>query len=250
MFSDTQVWALAVSPSESTILSAGADSVATFWEDSTEIEQEEKNAALMAAVQSEQDFNNFVLVKDYRRAIQLALAMSQPGRLLSLFRTVLSSSQQDGQAEDAVVASISPEIDEVIRTLSPLDLVRLLKHVRDWNANAKNAAVAQAVLHAVFRLKTPDEIMQAFERVANPPKEEESESESEDEDEADKAAKKAAKKTTAPTISMRELLDSLIPYSERHMGRVDRLIQESYVLDYTISEMDGGMFGTEVMEVE
>lgn len=211
-------------------------------------EQEEKNAALVAAVQSEQDFNNFVLVKDYRRAIQLALAMSQPGRLLHLFRTVIASSTSDDTV-DATTASISPEIDEVIRTLSSLDLVRLLKHVRDWNANAKTAPVAQAVLHAIFRLRSPDAIMAAFERVTKPPVEEESDSDSDD-DEEDKNARKTAAKTTAPTISMRELLDSLIPYSERHVARVDRLVQESYMLDYTISEMDGGMFGTEIMEVE
>lgn len=206
-------------------------------------------------MQSEQDFNNFVLVKDYRRAIQLALAMSQPGRLLSLFRTVLSArASQTDDAGDAVTASVSPEIDAVIGTLSPLDLVRLLKHVRDWNANAKTSPVAQAVLHAIFRLKTPDELMAAFERVANPPKDADaSEDEGSDDDEVDEAAekaKKAAKKLAAPTISMRELLDSLIPYSERHMGRVDRLVQESYILDYTISEMDGGMFGAEVMDLE
>ena len=46
-----QVWALAVSADEKTIVSAGADSVATFWEDSTEVEQAEKNEALVKAVQ-------------------------------------------------------------------------------------------------------------------------------------------------------------------------------------------------------
>lgn len=47
----SQVWALAVSADEKTIVSAGADSVATFWEDSTEVEQAEKNEALIKAVQ-------------------------------------------------------------------------------------------------------------------------------------------------------------------------------------------------------
>lgn len=206
-------------------------------------------------MQSEQDFSNYVAVGDYRRAIRLALAMSHPGRLLSLFRTVLvaakpfsSSSQEDG--EGGLPAGVA-EIDEVIRTLPPLDLVRLLKHVRDWNANAKNAPVAQAVLYAIVRLKSPDELMAAFERVSNIGKKDEEEEDGEEEEaEAEAEAKKKAKKAIAPTISMRELLDGLVPYSERHMARVDRLVQESYMLDYTISEMDGGMFGAEVMEVD
>jgi U3 small nucleolar RNA-associated protein 13 len=47
-----QIWSLAISSDESTIVSAGADSVATFWEDSSEVEQQEKNDALVASVQS------------------------------------------------------------------------------------------------------------------------------------------------------------------------------------------------------
>ncbi|CAK9782155.1 WD40 repeat-like protein [Cutaneotrichosporon oleaginosum] len=248
---EDKVWALAVSPDESTLLSAGADSVATFWEDSSAVEQEEANAALVAKVQAEQDFTNYVAVGDYRRAIKLALAMGHPGRLLNLFRTVLLAAKpfayaeedEDQEEERGRVA----EIDAVIASLGPLDLVRLLKCVRDWNANAKTSAVAQAVLNAVVRLKSPDEIMAAFEKVARKPEVEEEEDEDED---AEEKAKKTAKKAVAPTISMRELLDGLLPYSERHMARVDRLVQESYMLDYTISEMDGGMFGAEVMEVD
>lgn len=48
---DGQIWSLAISSDESTIVSAGADSVATFWQDSSEAEQKEKNEALIASVQ-------------------------------------------------------------------------------------------------------------------------------------------------------------------------------------------------------
>lgn len=40
-----QVWALAISADEKTIVSAGADSVITFWQDCTELEEEEKLTA-------------------------------------------------------------------------------------------------------------------------------------------------------------------------------------------------------------
>lgn len=58
------------------------------------------------------------------------------------------------------------------------------------------------------------------------------------------------KKKVPPVMGLRELLDGLIPYSERHFARVDRLVQDSYVLDYVVGEMDGGMFGGEVMDVD
>jgi len=37
------VWALAVSQDEKTVVTAAADSVVTFWADSTETEQQEKD---------------------------------------------------------------------------------------------------------------------------------------------------------------------------------------------------------------
>jgi U3 small nucleolar RNA-associated protein 13 len=34
----------------------------------------------------------------------------------------------------------------------------------------------------------------------------------------------------------------MIPYTERHLSRMDRLVQDSFVVDYILSEMDDGMF--------
>ena len=58
------------------------------------------------------------------------------------------------------------------------------------------------------------------------------------------------KKKPPAVLGLREVLDGLIPYSERHFARIDRLVQDSYVLDYVVGEMDGGMFGGEIMDVD
>lgn len=34
-----------------------------------------------------------------------------------------------------------------------------------------------------------------------------------------------------------ELLEGLIPYSQRHFSRIDRLVRSSYLLDYILNEM-------------
>ena len=252
-----QIWALAVSSDERTIVSAGADSIATFWEDSTAAEQAEANAALVMAVQrciappflvyptliilhSEQDFTNYLAIKDYRRAITLALAMSQPGRLLSLFTTVLASPTSNG----TTTYTGSVEVDEVIRTLRSVNLVRLLGHVRDWNANARTSPVAQGILHAILRLKSPDEILAAFDEAARIPVVPDSEEKAHGEED------NAPRKKPPHMVGLRDLLDGLIPYSERHFARVDRLVQDSYVLDYVVGEMDGIVFEEEVMDVD
>lgn len=217
-------------------MSAGADSLATIWEDSTETEQAEKNEALVKSVQSEQDFTNYLALKDYRRAIQLALAMSQPGRLLSLF-TAISASHVSGTFTG------SAEVDQIIKTLSGIDLVRLLRFVRDWNSNARTSPVAQTVLHAVLRLKTPDDLIAAFESSQKVPVVDVAET-------VDGEEGAPKKNKGEVVIGMRELLDGLMPYSERHFARIDKLVQDSYMLDYVVGEMDGGLFGSEAMDLD
>jgi len=98
---------------------------------------------------------NYLSLHDYKRAIQLALAMSQPGRLLSLFKEVSSHEQQSTLTGNA-------SVDEVIKTLGGSDLAKLLRYVRDWNTNAKTAGVAQRVLFAVMKLRSAAEVMGAF----------------------------------------------------------------------------------------
>ena len=41
---------------------------------------------------------------------------------------------------------------------------------------------------------------------------------------------------------LREVVEALIPYyPERHLTRTERMVQDSYVLDFLIGEMDGGV---------
>ena len=234
---DRQIWAIAVSSDEKTIVSAGADSVATFWQDSTEIEQDEKNDALIKSVQSEQDFTNYLSLKDYRRAIKLALAMSQPGRLLHLFTAVY--------AEPTSLTAItgSDEIDQVIATLTGTDLVRLLKFVRDWNTNARTSSIAQMILHAILKLRTPEDLLAAFE---NKVPEDLNADMDIDEDKEEEERPKSREQQ----LSFKDLLDGLMPYSQRHFTRIDKLVQDSYMLDYIVGEMDGGLFGGEVTDTD
>lgn len=234
---DIQIWAIAVSSDEKTIVSAGADSVATFWQDSTEIEQDEKNDALIKSVQSEQDFTNYLSLKDYRRAIKLALAMSQPGRLLHLFTAVYA------EPTSTTAITGSDEIDQVTATLTGTDLVRLLKFVRDWNTNARTSSIAQMILHAILKLRTPEDLLAAFE---NKVPEDLNADMDIDEDKEEEERPKPREQQ----LSFKDLLDGLMPYSQRHFTRIDKLVQDSYMLDYIVGEMDGGLFGGEVTDTD
>lgn len=162
---------------------------------------------------------NYLSLHDYRRAIELALAMSQPGRLLSLFKDVRSLERSSITGHTSV--------DEVIRTLAGSDLAKLLRYVRDWNANAKTSAIAQTVLFAVVKLRTAEDVMNAFADETN---------------EATMFTVDGEASKVGGGTALKELVEAIIPYTERHLSRMEKLVQESYVVDYLLSEMDDGMF--------
>ena len=142
-------------------------------------------------------------MQDYRRAIEVALSLGHPGRLLQLFKGLKGVSGVTGSAD----------VDQVLQELTSSDLGRLLRYVRDWNTRASSAAVAQRVLHAIVKLRPAEDIAHAFE----------------DANAGDEGN------------GLHELVEGLIPYTERHLVRMERLVQESYVIDYVLREMDGGL---------
>lgn len=178
----------------------------------------------------EQDFLNYVSLRDYRKAILLALAMQQPGRLLSLFKSVRGGLDIEGLNQSESFTG-SPAVDEVMRTMSADDLITLMKFVRDWNSNAKTSGIAQEVLYAIVKLRSADEIMEMFK------------------------PQPALAGTELPADAnggLKDIVDGLIPYTERHLTRMERLIQESYVVDFLLEEMDQGLLsgGADLMEVD
>jgi U3 small nucleolar RNA-associated protein 13 len=225
---------LTVSRDSQTIISGAADSVVTFWEDCTEEQEAARESARVELVLKyvpvvsilascvvdpqtdyrEQDFLNYVALQDYRRAIEVALSLGHPGRLLQLFKELKGDSGVTGSAA----------VDQVLQELAPADLMRLLLYVRDWNTRASSAAVAQRVLHAIMKLRSADDIANAFENSS----------------------------TGDEKNGLHELVEGLIPYTERHLARMERLVQESYVVDYVLREMDDGLAedDDEVMDVD
>ncbi|KAG8864534.1 U3 small nucleolar RNA-associated protein 13 [Tulasnella sp. 330] len=233
-----KVWALAISSDEKTLVSAAADSVVTFWQDCTELEEEERQTAKNDLVLKEQDFVNYVSLNDYRNAILLALSMDQPGRLFNLFNTIRP--QRIKTSTDKYQQSITgnTSVDQVIKTLPPLELARLLRHARNWNANNKSFAVAQTVLHAILKYRSANDILDAFQggnavtadvlsEIQAPP-------------DAEHSAIVVSLKEK-DMRALKELLDGLIPYTERHFARAEKMVQDSYVVDYVLNEMDSGV---------
>ncbi|KAG1526209.1 hypothetical protein G6F46_005425 [Rhizopus delemar] len=95
----------------------------------------------------------------------------------------------------------SESIDHILGELSTENIEKILKYVRDWNTNAKHSDIAQTVLNAILTSHTAEEIVEI------------------------------------PTA--KEIIDGLLPYTDRHYQRIDDLITQSFIIDYTLQAQHG-----------
>ncbi|WOG96997.1 hypothetical protein DCAR_0416336 [Daucus carota subsp. sativus] len=91
------------------------------------------------------------------------------------------------------------QIEKALSGLEKEQWHLLLEYVREWNIKPKLCHIAQFVLFRIFRILPPTEIVEIK--------------------------------------GIGELLEGLIPYSQRHFSRIDRLERSTYLLDYTLTGM-------------
>ncbi|KAI9670378.1 MAG: U3 small nucleolar RNA-associated protein 13 [Caeruleum heppii] len=220
-----RIWSLAYDPRTSTLLSGGADSVLTFWKDTTTATAAATTARATQRVEQEQQLQNHIHQGQYRDAIVLALQLNHPGRLLRLFTDVVGTIPPEGGSLSGVLA-----VDEVLRSLHDEQLFTLLCRIRDWNTNARTSPVAQRILWVILRSYPAETFvrMAKHRRGGGLGKSVESE----------EAADGSGRVKTKPQQSMKEMLDALRAYTERHYRRMDELLNESYLVDFTLREMD------------
>lgn len=93
-------------------------------------------------------------------------------------------------------------VDSVLSNLSDSQLLLLIPRVRDWNTNARTAVLAQRVLGVILRSYSAERLAGVRGR------------------------------------GWKEMLDALAAYTERHYKRVEGLLEESYMVDFTLREME------------
>ncbi|KEF62786.1 uncharacterized protein A1O9_00759 [Exophiala aquamarina CBS 119918] len=189
------------------LISGAADASLTFWADTTV--QTANLASKRATERIEQDqlLQNHIFTKNYREAIVLSLALNHPGRLLRIFQDVVSL--PDSEKDRSSIMGVQA-VDDVLAALDHQQLFSLLERVRDWNTNARTATVAQTILNCLFK-KYP---ASAFVDMAK------------------------ERKFGDVDKGMKEILRALEVYTERHYRRMEELVDESYLIDYTLREMD------------
>ncbi|KAF3937639.1 Beta-TrCP [Dactylella cylindrospora] len=216
---EDKVWALAGRKDETVIVTGGGDSVVTFWKDVSKQTREEKKREAEIAVEQEQKLANYVMAKDYKSAIILALELNYPFKLLGLFTEVIGVEEKE---EDSIMGVKS--VDDVLGNLKDYHLYLLLTRVRDWNTNSKTSGVAQRVLSVLLRSYPPEKLVDL--KVPKNKKEKEGE----------------GKKLKGGNMSMKDIMEAVERYTEKHYGRVEELVAESYIVEYTLNQMEEAAF--------
>jgi U3 small nucleolar RNA-associated protein 13 len=102
-------------------------------------------------------------------------------------------------------------VDEVLASLSDSQLAVLLCRIRDWNTNARTAVVAQRVLHVLLKSY-------------------------------------GAPRLVSLRGVGRDVWDALGSYTDRHYKRIEELVEESFMVEYTLREMDQVMSAVGAIE--
>ena len=99
-------------------------------------------------------------------------------------------------------------MDDVLAKLSDEQIFLLLLRLRDWNTNARTAPVAQRILWTLVKSYPASKFSNLSVKGARGQK------------------------------SLSEVLNALKVYTERHYKRIEELVDESYLVEYTLQEMD------------
>lgn len=203
------------------LASGSSDSTVTFWTDTTSATYTAAVNANSERVEQDQQLQNYIRAGAYREAITLALQLNHPGRLLSLFTAAIDAADDPTkpvEARELATSSLSgnPSIDEVLQSLDASNLRSLLLRLRDWNTNARTSRVSQRILYALFRSYPASTFVEL-------------------------ACQSIRGKDARAAAGLKDILQALAVYTERHYRRIDELTDESYLLEWVLSEMDGGV---------
>lgn len=111
---------------------------------------------------------------------------------------VLKSSIEANDDPDSVIGS--KVLEATISRLSSEQIMLLFKKLRDWNTNFRNFEISQKLLSIMLLNYSESQLNEI--------------------------------------PGLMKVIEAIIPYNERHFARIDDLIEQSYILDYAVEEMD------------
>lgn len=137
-----RIWALAIQNDGDRIITGDASAIIKIWKDSTDDEIAESIKKQDEILVKEQELQVFLLRKDFKNAVLLAMTLDQPFRLSSLFNDLL---------KDKTVSESLALLHPLLEQLSSDQKSKLLEYIREWNLSYKRSMFSQLVLAAILR---------------------------------------------------------------------------------------------------
>jgi len=184
-------------------------------------------------VEQDQALQNHIHAENHREAITLALALNHPKRLLDLFTRVLETEPKE---RDQDSLSGKAGVDEVLATLGEEHLWTLLRRLRDWNASARTSRVAQRILFILLHLYPKDKFIHLRKKRAGGKKRELTEEELIEG--VENLALTREEERSNKGEGVKEVVEGLKVYTERHKTRLEKMAEEKWVLDWTLRQME------------
>ena len=226
------------------VISGGTDSIINVWFDERAkvIENELKEKHELIVKKSE--INNYIVNKEYTKAVKLCIELNEPRKLLRLFKSILynnSSTSDDNLATNALT--------RILMNLNGNELGALLSLIVDWNCNGKHGYLSQMLLYIIYNIYDLNDIAFGIkhDKFINTHKRGKSMSK-------DNLNSKILNLdsfeigSTSQTQRMTEMNSALNAYSKRHLKRVNNLIKQTYLIDYVLDSIDNkeaGLIGNQ-----
>ena len=137
-----RIWALAIQNDGDRIITGDASATIKIWKDSTDDEIAEAIRAQDEILVKEQELQVFLLRKDFKNAVILAMSLDQPFRLSSLFDDLL---------RDKTVPEGLNLLNPLLEQLTSEQKAKLIEYIREWNLSYKRSMFSQLVLAAILR---------------------------------------------------------------------------------------------------
>lgn len=140
-------WALSITSDDDLVVTGGQDEKLVIWKDVTKEEQEERLANMQFQVLHEQDFQNHITKKKWRKALLVALSLGNQAKTLCVIREILLDSEGVARLEKILKG----------RPLDQIDFI--LDCCTGWMSSARNSPVAQQVMNIVFHQLESEQLM-------------------------------------------------------------------------------------------
>lgn len=183
---DDKIWALSTFSDGETIISGGADSSVYVWKDRTDQEKEQQREKREKEILAEQNLNNFIRTKQFKKALYLALYLDNKRKIYDVLVEIVKLEDEE-------------TVDDIYRHMTTKNIQKMLLYISEWNTNSKYALTSQMALHQILSRYHYQSLLKVE--------------------------------------GIKEILKTMIAYTEKHKKRIEKWIQKSYIIDYALDNM-------------